>query len=136
MKIVAQIIFLDFIFSFDSVITAVGMTNSMGSLTTQFVVMAVAVVLSYTVILFYANPVGEYIIARPSLKILALAFLVTIGVSIFLDGLNHHVPKQYLYLPMGFALLVQLLQMRYEHKKKGIVKISEVIENFPDTKKN
>lgn len=122
MKIVGQIIFLDFIFSFDSVITAVGMTNDMGTWLTQFLVMAFAVIMSYTVILLYANPVGEYIIARPNLKILALVFLVAIGVSILVDGFHGHIPKQYLYLAMGFSLLVQMVQMRYDYKKRLLEK--------------
>lgn len=107
-KIVGQIVFLDFVFSFDSVVTAIGLTDNLW-------IIVVAVVLSYLVILLYANPVGEYILARPTLKILALAFLVTIGVTIFLEGMHQHIPKQYIYLPMGFALFVQALQMRFEH---------------------
>ncbi len=110
-KIIGQVVFLDFIFSFDSVVTAIGLSDN-------FWVIAVAVIMSYLVILFYANPVGEFILACPSLKILALAFLVTIGVTIFLEGIHQHIPKQYIYLPMGFALFVQGLQMRYDHNVK------------------
>jgi len=61
--------------------------------------------------------VGEFILKRPSLKILALSFLIIIGVTIFMEGLHKHVPKAYIYLSMGFALLVEVLQLRYEHYK-------------------
>jgi predicted tellurium resistance membrane protein TerC len=62
--------------------------------------------------------VGEFILHHPALKILALSFLVTIGVTIFMEGLHKEVPKAYIYLPMGFALLVELLQMRYERNRQ------------------
>ena len=110
-NIVLQIVLLDIVFSIDSVITAVGLTNKLW-------VIISAVILSFIAILAFAKPIGEFIIRHPSLKILALSFLVTIGVTIFMEGLHKHVPKAYIYLPMGFALLVEMLQMRYEHKKK------------------
>jgi predicted tellurium resistance membrane protein TerC len=69
-------------------------------------------------IMVYAKPVGDFILDHPALKILALSFLITIGVTIFMEGLHQHVPKAYIYLPMGFALLVELLQMRYEKNRK------------------
>jgi len=69
-------------------------------------------------ILVYAKPVGDFILDHPALKILALSFLITIGVTIFMEGLHQHVPKAYIYLPMGFGLLVELLQMRYEKNRK------------------
>ncbi|RLE19283.1 MAG: TerC family protein [Acidobacteria bacterium] len=106
--IVAQIVLLDVVFSIDSVITAVGLTNHVW-------VIVGAVVLSFLLIMAYAGPVGEFIIGHPTLKILALAFLITIGVTIFMEGMHKEVPKAYIYLPMGFALMVELLQMRYEH---------------------
>ncbi len=106
--IVAQIVLLDIVFSIDSVITAVGLTNHIW-------VIIGAVVLSFVLIMIYAGPVGEFIIGHPTLKILALAFLITIGVTIFMEGMHKEVPKAYIYLPMGFALVVELLQMRYEH---------------------
>jgi len=71
-------------------------------------------------ILVYAKPVGDFILDHPALKILALSFLITIGVTIFMEGLHQHVPKAYIYLPMGFALLVELLQLRYEKNRKAL----------------
>ena len=110
-SIMGQIVLLDIVFSVDSVITAVGLTNHVW-------VIVSAVVLSFLAIMFYAGPLGEFILDHPALKILALAFLITIGVTIFMEGMHKHVPKAYIYLPMGFALFVELLQMRYEHNRK------------------
>jgi predicted tellurium resistance membrane protein TerC len=109
--VITQIVLLDIVFSIDSVITAVGLTD-------QVWVIIGAVVLSFVVILFFAGPVGEFILHHPALKILALSFLITIGVTIFMEGLHKEVPKAYIYLPMGFALLVELLQMRYERNRQ------------------
>jgi predicted tellurium resistance membrane protein TerC len=108
--IISQIVLLDIVFSIDSVITAVG-------LTTLLWIIITAVVLSFVVILFFAKPIGEFILHHPALKILALSFLITIGITIFMEGLHKHVPKAYIYLPMGFALGVELLQMWYEHNR-------------------
>jgi predicted tellurium resistance membrane protein TerC len=110
--IIVQIVLLDIVFSIDSVITAVGLTDKVWIIIT-------AVIVSFAAILAYAKPIGEYIIRHPAIKILALSFLITIGITIFLEGIHKHVPKAYIYLPMGFALFVELLQMRYEHKKKA-----------------
>ncbi len=110
-KAITQIVILDIVFSVDSVITAIGLTDHLWVIIT-------AVIVSFLAILAYAKQVGEFIIKNPALKILALAFLITIGVTIFIEGLHQHVPKPYIYLPMGFALGVELLQMRYSHNKK------------------
>lgn len=103
---IMQIVMLDIVFSVDSVITAVGLTSNQ-------ITISVAVILSFIGLLFYAGPIGEFIIRHPGLKILALSFLVTIGVTLCLEGMHRHVEKGYIYLPMGFALIVELLQMRY-----------------------
>jgi len=110
-SVIGHIVLLDIVFSIDSVITAVGLTSHLWIIIT-------AVVVSFVGLLFYARPIGEFIISHPSLKILALSFLVTIGVTLFMEGMHKHVPKAYIYLPMGFALVVELLQMRYEHNKR------------------
>jgi predicted tellurium resistance membrane protein TerC len=86
-------------------------------LTQQLWIIVSAVVLSFVGILFFARPIGDFILRHPALKILALSFLITIGVTIFMEGLHKHVPKAYIYLPMGFALMVEMLQMRYEHNR-------------------
>lgn len=110
-SVVGQIILLDIVFSLDSVITAVGMTRHIW-------IIVIAVVFSFAIILSFARPIGEFILRNPALKILALAFLVTIGITIFMEGMHHHVDKGYIYLPMGFALGVELLQMRLARNLK------------------
>jgi predicted tellurium resistance membrane protein TerC len=111
--VIVQIVLMDIVFSIDSVITAIGLTDKLW-------VIISAVIISFLAILAFAKPIGEFIIKRPSLKILALSFLITIGVTIFMEGMHQHVPKAYIYLPMGFALFVEMLQQRYEHNKKKI----------------
>lgn len=111
LSIISQIVLLDIVFSIDSVITAIGLTDKIWIIITS-------VVTSFLAILAFAKPIGDFILQRPSLKILALSFLITIGVTIFMEGMHKHVPKAYIYLPMGFALLVEILQLRYEHNKK------------------
>jgi predicted tellurium resistance membrane protein TerC len=108
---IVQIVMLDIVFSVDSVITAVGLTPNL-------IVIALAVIVSFVGLLFYAGPIGEFILRHPALKILALAFLVTIGVTLCLEGMHKHVDKAYIYLPMGFALVVEMLQMRYSANRK------------------
>ena len=110
---IGQIVLLDMVFSLDSVITAVGMTQNL-------LIIGFAVIVSFLVILAYAKTIGDFIMHRPALKILALAFLVTIGVTIFLEGMQQHVAKAYIYLPMGFALCVELLQMRHDVNRKRL----------------
>ena len=109
--IITQIVLLDIVFSVDSVITAVGLTQ-------QLWIIVTAVVLSFVGILFFARPIGDFILRHPALKILALSFLITIGVTIFMEGMHKHVPKAYIYLPMGFALMVEMLQMRYDFNRR------------------
>lgn len=102
---ILQIVLLDAVFSIDSVITAVGLTSHM-----QVIILAVLV--SFGAVLAFAKPIGDFVVRHAALKILALSFLVCIGMTLILEGLHKHVEKEFLYLPMGFALLVELLQMR------------------------
>lgn len=104
--VISQIILLDLVFSIDSVITAVGLTESL-------LVIYAAVVASFVFVLAFAGPIAAFVQKHVTLKILALSFLVTIGVTLVIEGLGGHVPKGYIYLPMGFSLLVELLQMRW-----------------------
>lgn len=115
--VIAQIVLLDIVFSVDSVITAIGLTEKIW-------IIISSVVVSFAAILFAAKPIGEFILERPTLKILALSFLITIGITIFMEGMHKHVPKAYIYLPMGFALLVEMLQLRYEHNMKRRIQAS------------
>ncbi len=102
---ITQILLLDLVFSIDSVITAVGLTQVKW-------VMFAAVLSSVALVLTIAGPIARFIRANPALKVLALSFLLVIGVTIFLEGLHRHVDKGYIYLPLGFCLVVELLQMR------------------------
>ena len=106
--VITQIVILDIVFSLDSVITAVGLTENR-------LVIIVAVLLSFTVILFFAKPIGDFILKHVALKILALSFLIVIGITIFMEGLGKEVEKSLIYAPMGFAMLIEVLQMRHSH---------------------
>lgn len=110
-SVILQVIALDIVFSIDSVITAVGLTSHLW-------VIISSVVVSFVIVLFFAKPISQFIESNPALKVLALSFLVCIGVTIFVEGLQQHVPKAYIYLPMGFALAVELLQMRMAKNTK------------------
>ncbi len=110
-SIISQIILLDIVFSIDSVITAVGLTDNL-------IVIYSAVVASFALVLIFAGPISRFIQTHPTLKILALSFLITIGVTLGIEGFGGHVPKGYIYLPMGFALAVELLQLRFAHNQK------------------
>lgn len=104
--IILQIIVLDLVFSIDSVITAVGLTDNL-------LVIYASVVVSFVLVLIFSGPISAFVHKHATLKILALSFLVTIGVTLVIEGLGGHVPKGYIYLPMGFALAVELLQLRF-----------------------
>lgn len=109
--VVTQIILLDIVFSIDSVITAVGLTSKLW-------VIEAAVLASFVLVLFFASRVSAFIQERPALKVLALSFLVCIGVTLTVEGMGKHMDKAYIYLPMGFALVVELLQMRQASNKR------------------
>jgi predicted tellurium resistance membrane protein TerC len=109
--VVVQIMILDIVFSLDSVITAVGMVDHVP-------IMITAIVLAMVVMLLAMNAVGGFVERHPSVKLLALSFLILIGVVLIADGLGHHLPKGYVYFPMAFALGVELLNLRY-HRRRG-----------------
>lgn len=113
--IITQIVILDVVFSLDSVITAVGLTNNRWIIIT-------AVICSFVVILFFAKPIGDFILKNAALKILALAFLIVIGITIFMEGMGKEVEKSMIYVPMGFAMAIELLQMRHKNNLKKISK--------------
>ena len=102
--VIAQIAVIDIVFSLDSVITAVGMAN-------HIPVMVAAILLAVAIMLLAANPLGEFIDANPTVKMLALAFIVLIGVVLILDGIDVHVPKPYVYFAMGFSVAVEWLNL-------------------------
>lgn len=104
---VVQIIMLDLLFSIDSVITAVGLTSHLS-------IIVAAVVLSFLGVLCYVGPLGEFILKYPSIKILALTFLVLIGANLILQGLRYHFSEESIYIAIVFAVVVELLQMLYQ----------------------
>ena len=107
-----QIGLLDIVFSFDSVLTAIGMTQHLN-------IMIIAVVISMLIMLSFAKPIGDYIQQHVSLQILALSFLIMIGMVLIAESAHVEIPKAYVYSSVGFALLVQLLSIRAANAKKG-----------------
>ena len=111
--VMAQILALDLVFSLDSVITAVGMVRQVG-------VMIAAVVAAVVVMMVFARAIGSFVERHPTIKMLALAFLVAIGVMLIADGFGHHVPKGYIYFAMAFSLFVEALNLRAGHRDRPI----------------
>ena len=109
--ILAQILVLDIVFSLDSVITAVGMAR-------QLSIMALAMVFAVVIMLVAANAVSEFITRHPSMKVLALSFLLMVGVLLVADAFGKHIPKGYVYFAMAYALGVEMLNIR-RHRKKA-----------------
>jgi predicted tellurium resistance membrane protein TerC len=112
--IILQIVLIDIVFSFDSIITAIGMTNDLARETghNPLIIIYAAVVISMAIMMLFAKPIGEFIHHRPTIKMLALAFLVTIGVILVAEAFNQHVPKGYIYFAMTYALIVEFLNIR------------------------
>jgi predicted tellurium resistance membrane protein TerC len=108
-QVIAQIILLDIVFSLDSVITAVGMAR-------QLWVMVTAVVLAVGVMLFAAGPISGFVERHPTVKMLALSFLLLIGFSLVAEGAGQHISKGYIYFAMGFSVLVEALNLRVRSK--------------------
>jgi predicted tellurium resistance membrane protein TerC len=102
--VISQIVVLDVVFSLDSVITAIGMTD-------QLPIMVAAVVIAMAVMLFAAKPVSEFVNAHPTVKMLALSFLILVGVALVADGFGHHIPRGYLYFAVAFSLGVECLNL-------------------------
>jgi len=107
--VILQIAVIDIVFSLDSVITAIGMVN-------QVVVMVLAIILAVAVMIFASNPVGDFIDRHPTLRMLALAFLILVGVVLIADGLEFHVPRGYVYFAMGFSIVVEMLNLMARRK--------------------
>lgn len=118
-SVITQIAFLDIIFSLDSVITAVGMVNS-GEHAPHggIYVMITAVVIAVLVMMFFAGPVGTFVEKHPTVKMLALAFLLLIGVMLIADAVGTHIDKGYIYFAMGFSLLVEGFNLRAAARRK------------------
>ena len=105
-----QIMLLDIVFSLDSVITAVGMAN-------QLWVMVAAVVIAVGFMMVFSGPISDFVHRHPTVKMLALSFLLLIGFALIADGLHHHIPKGYIYTAMGFSLFVEMINLRLRPSK-------------------
>ncbi|MDD2941716.1 MAG: TerC family protein [bacterium] len=104
-SVIVQIMLLDIIFSLDSVITAVGMAN-------QLSIMIAAVVIAVFVMMMFAGPVGDFVTEHPTVKMLALSFLILIGMALVADGMHIHIPKGYIYFSIAFSLFVEFLNLK------------------------
>ena len=112
-SVIIQIVLLDIVFSLDSVITAVGMVN-------ELAVMVAAVVIAVGIMLLAAGAVSNFVEGHPTIKMLALSFLLLIGVSLIAEGLHFHIPKGYIYFAMGFSVFVEMLNLRLRPKAEPV----------------
>jgi predicted tellurium resistance membrane protein TerC len=111
--VIIQILILDIVFSLDSVITAVGMAN-------EIWVMIAAVIIAVIVMMFSSNAISTFVNNHPTVKMLALSFLLLIGVSLLAEGFEQHIPKGYIYFAMAFSVLVEVLNLKMKGKRKPI----------------
>lgn len=109
--IIVQIIILDIIFSFDSILTAVGLTNDV-------LIMIIAVVLSIGIMIIFSGRISDFIQKHPSMEVLALGFLILIGFMIFLEGLDKDIPKGYIYFAVVFSMLIEMVNIRVRNRRK------------------
>jgi predicted tellurium resistance membrane protein TerC len=120
--IIMQITILDIVFSLDSVITAVGLAQHVA-------IMVIAIVGSVMVMLFAAKPIGNFVDSHPTIKVLALSFLMMIGLTLVAEGFDVHVPKGYIYFAMAFSIMVELLNIRIHRRKSSApIKLNKKIE--------
>ena len=119
--VIMQIIFVDLIFSFDSVISAIGMTSGIGKETGEnpIIIIYMAVIVSMIVMLLFAGQISRFITSNPTIKMIALSFLVTIGVLLVAEAFEQHIPKGYVYFALVYSLLVELLNIRMRNNKIG-----------------
>ncbi len=110
--VIGQIMLLDIVFSLDSVITAVGMADDL-------VVMVLAVIIAVGIMMLSSRSIGRFVNQHPTVKVLALSFLLLIGASLIAEGLDHHIPKGYIYFAMAFSVFVEMINLRAAAKRKG-----------------
>jgi predicted tellurium resistance membrane protein TerC len=114
--VITQIAIIDIVFSLDSVITAVGMVD-------EIPIMVAAIVLAVLVMMFAARPIGDFVERHPTIKMLALSFLILVGFALIAEGFNVHVPKGYIYFAMAFSVGVEMLNLRVRARKGAAVKL-------------
>lgn len=120
-NVLFQIVVLDIVFSLDSVITAVGLAKN-------FTVMALAIILAVCVMLMAARAIGDFVEAHPTIKILALSFLIMIGATLMIEGFGIHVPKGYIYFAMAFSVSVEMLNLKLRSKHQEPLKLRKRLE--------
>lgn len=123
--VLVQIAILDIVFSLDSVITAVGLVDHVS-------IMAIAIILAVAVMLFAAKPIGDFVDRHPTIKMLALSFLILVGVTLIIEGFDVHVPKGYIYFAMAFSVAVEMLNIRLRKKQATVVKLHKPIVDSSD----
>lgn len=111
--VITQIVLLDIVFSLDSVITAVGMAN-------EITIMVTAVILAVAVMMFSAGPISAFVNRHPTVKVLALSFLLLIGISLVGEGFGLHIPKGYIYFAMGFSVFVEMINLRVRRARAPV----------------
>lgn len=114
--VITQIMLIDLVFSLDSIITAVGMVD-------EVAIMIAAVIVSVALMMLFATGIGRFVSNHPSIKMLALAFLVVVGVVLVAEGFGHHIPKGYVYFAMAFSVVVELINIRFRKKAATSVKL-------------
>jgi len=114
--VITQVMLLDIVFSLDSVITAIGMANNL-------FVMVTAVILAVLLMLVAAEPISSFVEEHPTIKVLALSFLLLIGMSLVADGLGQHISKGYIYFAMGFSVFVEMINIRVRKKMKPVTPV-------------
>ena len=125
--VLVQIALLDMVFSLDSVITAVGMVD-------QIEIMIAAVVVSILFMMLFAAPIGSFVQKHPTVKMLALSFLLLIGVTLIAEGFDQHIPKGYIYFAMAFSVLVEVLNQRLRKAKTPPVQLHNAYDNAEEAK--
>lgn len=118
-SVVLQIVLIDIVFSFDSIITAIGMTSGLGKESghNPIIIIYAAVIVSMIVMMMFAKPISDFINNRPTIKMIALGFLVTIGVILVAEAFDQHIPKGYIYFAMVYSLLVEFLNIKMRKNK-------------------
>jgi predicted tellurium resistance membrane protein TerC len=124
-SVLVQIALLDIVFSLDSVITAVGMVDEVS-------VMVVAVIISVLIMMIAAEPISAFVHRHPTVKILALSFLLLIGLSLLLEGFDHHIPKGYVYFAMGFSVFVEMINLRLRRKAPPVQLRDAYVPEVPE----
>ena len=119
LSVIIQIVLLDIVFSLDSVITAVGMISTTYGQAGIYIMVA-AVIISIVAMMLFAGPIGAFVQRHPTIKMLALSFLLLIGVMLVAEGFGQHIPKGYIYFAMAFSVLVEILNMRLRKKTEPV----------------